>query len=75
MRLGTEVVDLVGHHLVNDLVDVVRVAQVPIVQLELGVGVVGVLIDMIDAFGVEGRRPADEPVDLVPLLEQELREV
>jgi hypothetical protein len=52
--LGAEVVDLVRLDLVHELGDVVGVAEVAVVELEFGGGVVGVLVEVVDAVGVEG---------------------
>ena len=45
----------------------VGVAEVAVVQLEVGVGEVGVLVDVVDAVGVEVRGAADDAVDFVAL--------
>ena len=53
MRLCTKVVDLVRLHLVDELGEVVRVAQIAVVQLELSTVDVRILVDVIEAFGVD----------------------
>ena len=73
--LGAEVVDLVRANFTHQLGQVVGVAQVAVVQLQLAALGVRVLVDAVDAPGVERGRAADDAVDLVALAEQELREV
>ena len=41
----------------------------------LPAGVVHVAVDVLDPLSAERARPADEPVDLVPLVEEQLREI
>jgi hypothetical protein len=53
MALGTQVVDLVGLHLLDDAGEVAGVAQVAVVQLEAGVVNVRVLVDVVHPLGVE----------------------
>lgn len=51
--LGAEVVDFVWHYLAEDAREVGGVGEVAIVKLEAGIFNVGVLIQVIDALGVE----------------------
>ncbi len=44
-------------------------------QIELSIGKMGVLIDMIDSIGVEGAGPADNSMDLVVLAKKQLSQV
>jgi hypothetical protein len=39
-------------------------------QIELSLGEMGVLIDMIDSIGVEGTGPADNSMDFIALAEE-----
>jgi hypothetical protein len=40
------------------------------VQIELSLGEMGVLIDMIDSIGVEGAGPADNSMDFIAFAEE-----
>ena len=53
MGLRAEVVDLVRLDLLHDVDEGRGVGEVAIVEDELGVGVVGILVDVVDARGVE----------------------
>ena len=75
MGLRSEIVDLVWLRLLHDANEVGRIGHVAVVQDELLVRLVRVLIEMLDATRVEGRRPALDPVDRVALLQQELRKI
>ncbi len=44
-------------------------------QIELSLGKMGVLIDVIDSIGVKGAGPADNSMDLVALAEEQLSQV
>ena len=75
MGLGGEVVDLVGFDGVEEAVKAARLGHVPIVEEDAGVGAVRILVEVVDALGTEGRRPASEPVHLVALVEKKLGEI
>jgi len=63
MRLGAEVVDFVGLGFLHNAHQVAGVAQVAVVQFEVGVVHMRVLVDVVDALGVEAARPALDAVD------------
>ena len=75
VALRAQVVDLVGLHLLDDADQVGRVGQVAVVQVEALVVDVRVLVEVVDAVGVEQRGAALDAVNLVALLEQELGEI
>lgn len=75
VRLGSEVVDLVRLHLLDDAHQRGRVGQVTVVQDELAVIDVRVFVQVVDAVGIEERSAALDAVHLVTLLEQEFSEV
>ena len=52
MALGGQVVDLVGPHLLDDADEAGGVREVAVVQDELAPGLVGVLVEVVDAIGV-----------------------
>jgi len=43
------------------------------VKEETDVALVGIAVEVVDALGVEGGGPADDAVDLVPLVEEPRR--
>ena len=61
---GTEVVDFGGADLGNDGDQVGGIAEIAVVKEELDAGGVTVLVEMVNAAGVEGRRTTDDAVDL-----------
>ena len=75
VALRAEVVDLVGLHRPQHAVERARVVQIAVDQPQAVVGDVRVLVDALEALGVERARPAHDAVDLVPLCEQQLGQV
>ena len=75
VALGAEVVDFVGLDLLDDADEVAGVGEIAVVQLEPSLGDVGVLVDVIDALGVEQRGAALDAVDNVAFFEEEFGEV
>jgi len=73
--LGSEVIDLVGLDLLDDVDQRRGVGEIAVVQDELRVGVVGVLVDVVDACGVEEGGASLDAVDFVAFGEEELGEV
>jgi hypothetical protein len=75
VTLRGEVVDFVGLHLLNDAHQARTVGHVAVVQGEATIGDMRILIQMIDAVGIEQRCPALDSVYFVALVEQELGEI
>ena len=75
MALGGEVVDLVGPHLGHDAQQAAGIGHVAVVQRERQAGLVRLVEEMIDAVGIEQRRPPLDAVDRVALAQQELGEI
>ena len=75
MALGGEIVDLVGLGLLDDADQVGRVGHVAVMQDEARIGLVRVLIEMLDAAGVERRRAALDAVDHVALGQQQFGKI
>jgi hypothetical protein len=73
--LRGEVVDLVRLGLLDDVDQGGRVGHVPVVEDEAPFRIVRVLVQVIDAVGVEQARAALDAVDDVALGEQEFGEV
>ena len=59
----------------DDAGEVAAVGEVAVVQLEAGVVDVGVLVDVVNALGVEGAGAALDAVDGVAFFQEELGEV
>jgi hypothetical protein len=72
---GGQVIDLVGLRFFDDADQIAGVAQVAVVQLEVGVGHMGVLVDVVHALGVEAAGTALDTMDDVAFFEQEFSEV
>jgi hypothetical protein len=75
MALGCQVVDLVGLDLLEDADQVGGIGEVPVVENEIAVLLVGVLVEVVDAVGVEGGCPAFDAVDFIAFFQQEFGEV
>ena len=70
VALGRQVVDLVRLDFLNEADEVRRVGQVPVVEEEPHVLFVRVLIEVVDAVGVELARSALEAVHLVAMVQK-----
>src|SRR5206468_9483625 len=75
MALCAQVVDLVGANVAQDLVERAGVVQITINKVKAGVLNVRVLVDVVDATGVEGAGTADDAVDVVVFAQQKLGKV
>jgi hypothetical protein len=75
MTLSAEVVDLIRLGVLHDADQVAGVAQVAIVELEVGVGDVWVLVDVVYALGIEGAGVTFNSVNDVALSQQKLGQV
>ncbi len=75
MALSTQVVDLIGLHLLDDPDQVGAVREVAVVQHQPRVAFVGILIEVIDPGGVEAAGPPLDAVHRIALLQQQLSQV
>jgi len=75
MALGAEVVDFVGLDLGYDAGEVRSIRQVAVMQLQVRVGRMRILVDVVDPLRVEKRSTALDAVHLVALLEEKLGQV
>ena len=66
MALCREMVQLVRRKAVDQIQNPLGGRQVPMMQEELHIGMVGILVDVVDPRGVEGARAPDDPMDFVP---------
>ncbi len=69
MGLGTKVIDLVGLDLLDDVDEGRRVGQIAVVEDEVGRGIVGIFVDVIDTSGVEEGGSALDAIDLIAFVE------
>ena len=75
MGLCAQVVDFIGLRLLHNAHQVAGVGQVAIVQLEIGILNMRVLVDVVDALGVEGAGAALDAVHHITFLQQQLRQI
>ncbi len=75
MGLRAEIVDLVRLDLLHDVDERRRVGEIAVVEDELWMGIVRILVDVVDAIGIEERGAALDAVDLVAFGEEKLGEV
>ena len=75
VRLGTEVVHLVGLDAGQKVLQVASVSQISVVEVELLSLVVGVLVHVVNTTRVEARSPADQAVDLISFAQQKFGKV
>ena len=75
VTLGAEVVDLVGLEVVDEIGQLLRIGQIPIMEKETDVREMLIVIKVIDPAAVKAARAADEAVDLVSFSEEELGKI
>ncbi len=75
VALRREIVDFSRLHLLHDADEVGRVGHVAVVQEEPHIRLVRIVVQMIDAVGVERRRAALDAVDDVALLQQKFGQI
>ena len=75
MAHGAQVIDFIGLGFLNDANQVAGVAQVAIVQLQVRVFDVWVLVNVVNALGVERTGAAFDAVDDVAFFKQKLCKV
>jgi hypothetical protein len=75
MALGGKVVYLVGLHLLDDADQTGGVCQVPVVKNEVTVGLVRILVQVIDAVGIEQGSAPFDAVDNLAFIYEQFREV
>ncbi len=63
MTHGTQVVDLIGLGLLDDLGQVQGVGEISVMKDQVAVIHMGVLVKVVDPFGVEHGCPAFDPVN------------
>ena len=75
MTLGGEVVDFVGLHLLDDADEAGRIGEVAVVQDEAAALFMRVLVQVVNAVGVEQRGAPLDAVHFVALAQQKFGEV
>jgi hypothetical protein len=67
MALGGQMIDLIRLESIEKLDEVRRISDVAIMQEQANTVDVGILVKGVDSASVEGRGPADDAMNLVPL--------
>jgi hypothetical protein len=75
LALSGEIVDFRRLHFLDDANEIGRIRHVTVVQEKPDAGTVRILVQMIDARGVEGGRTAFDAVHDVTLAEQQLSQI
>src|SRR5215475_9402462 len=75
MRLRREIVDLIRLRFLHDADDVGCVGHIAVMQMEGNTLLVRIMNQVVDAFGIEGRRTALDAMDDVSLGQQKFGEV
>ena len=75
VALGAKVVNLVRLHLLDDPDQIGAIGEVAVMESEPSVTFMRILVEVIDAAGVERRCTPLDPMHLVALFEQQLRQV
>ena len=75
MALRGEVVNLLGANLLHEAAETIRVREVAVVESKPLRRFVGILVEVVEPPGIEGRASPNDSVDLVTLREKELSEI
>ncbi len=74
MALRREIIDFVWLRLLDDMHQTAGIRHVPIVEDEVPMGDMRILIEVIDAIGIEQGGAALDAVNLITFAQQQLRE-
>ena len=75
MALGSEVVDLSGLNLTDDVDEAGRVSEISVVEGHLGTALMFVVVEMLNPGSVEGAGATDDSVHIVALGKEKLSQV
>jgi len=75
VTLSREIVDLVGLHALQYLAQYRAIRKVAIVQRQVGAALMRIVIDVVDALGVERAGSAKDTMHLITLAQQQFAEV
>ena len=75
MALRGQMVELVRREAVDQIQDPFRAGEIAVMQEQLGIRLVGILIDMVNALGIEGAGAADDAVDFVAFAQKQLGQI
>ena len=78
MALRRQVIDFIRPDAVDHIGQVAGIGQVAIMQVKIdrfAIGAVRIVVEVIDALGVERAGAADKPVHFIALGEQQFRQV
>ena len=75
MALGAEIIYFIRSYFINQIGQMTGNREVAVVEIDPRLGVMEILVKVINAVCVEGAGPADKAVDLIALVEQQLRQI
>ena len=75
MTLGRQVVNLIRFYFLHDANEIAGITEVAVMQNKTPLTGVRILIEMVDAVGIEQRGSPFEAVHLIPFLEKEFRQI
>jgi hypothetical protein len=75
VTLGAQVVDLGRLNIVNEICHLSRHREISIMKMKPDLRSMRVMVDMINAIGVESAGTADKPVNLVAFVQKKLSQV
>ena len=70
-----EIIDLIRVNFLDDPVKVRRIRKIPIMQEQFFIKYLIITIKMIDPARIKAARPADDTMNNIPLLQQQLRQI
>ena len=75
MALGRQIVHLIGLHLLQNTNQVGGIRKITIMKDKPPVGFVGSLVKMINTICIKQRGPSLDPMNLISLIQQKLRQI
>ncbi len=75
VALGSQVIDFIGTNVIDQLRHLSGIRQIPIVQEQLRLWIVGVNVEVVNTIRVEGTGPANQTVDLVAFFYKKFSQV
>jgi hypothetical protein len=75
MALCRQVIDLVGLHLLQDPGQAAAIGQIAVMENEVPILHMWILVQVVNAIGIEQRRTPLDAVHLVTLLQEELSQI
>ena len=75
MRLRTQVINLIRLNLLEDVPQPVPSDKIARMKEHPRIGLVRIHIQMVNPICIERRTPAEDPVNLIPLFKEKLRQI